>query len=61
MRNEYVKVNIETACAHCGEPMEIEIDSELVLTTKEPGCEPIAFVPDVNVFALEDDSIIHAF
>jgi hypothetical protein len=41
--------------------MEIEIDSELAVQTNDPECRPIAFVPDVNVFALEDDSIIHAF
>ena len=41
--------------------MEIEIDSELVFKTKEKGCAPVAFVPDVNVFRLEDESIIDAF
>ena len=56
-----MSVNIRTGCAHCGQPMEIEIDSELLVKVNNPECEPIAFVPDVNVFALEDDSIIHAF
>jgi hypothetical protein len=41
--------------------MEIEIDSDLIVKVNVPGCEPIAFVPDVNLFALEDDSIIDAF
>lgn len=41
--------------------MEIEIDSELVCKTKEKGCVPVVFVPDVNLFKLEDESIIEAF
>ncbi len=41
--------------------MEIKIDSDLNYTVKEEGCEPIVFVPDVNLFKLEDESIINAF
>ena len=56
-----MSVNIKTECAHCNAPMEIEIDSELAVSAKDADCEPIAFVPEVNVFALKDDSIIDAF
>ena len=41
--------------------MEIEIDSDLKCSVKNEGCEPIIFVPDVNLFDLEDDSIIDSF
>ena len=41
--------------------MEIEIDSDLNYNVKGEGCEPIVFVPDVNLFKLEDESIIQAF
>ena len=41
--------------------MDIEIDSDLAVRTKDAGCDPIAFVPEVNIFALKDDSIIDAF
>ena len=49
---------VKTECAHCSEPMEIEIDSDLNYKVKEEGCDPVVFVPDVNVFELEEDSII---
>ena len=52
---------VNTECAHCSRPMEIRIDSDLNYTVKEEGCEPIIFVPDVNLFKLEDESIINAF
>ena len=41
--------------------MEIEIDSDLNYTVNKEGFEPIIFVSDVNLFKLEDESIINAF
>jgi hypothetical protein len=61
LRNEYLKVHIETECAHCSCPMEIEIDSNLRYKTNDESCEPVVFVPDVDFFNLEDDSIIDPF
>jgi hypothetical protein len=61
LRNQYLKVKIDSECAHCGQVMEIEIDSELEYKTNDNGCEPVIFVPDVNFFKLKDDSIIDSF
>jgi len=41
--------------------MELEIDSELHFRVKDADCEPIVFVPDVDVFELKDESIIKSF
>jgi len=41
--------------------MEIEIDSNLNIKTDDPKCLPIAFVPEVDVFGLEEECIIDAF
>ncbi len=41
--------------------MEVEIDSDLAVRAKDAGCVPIAFVPDINLTAIKDDSIIDAF
>jgi hypothetical protein len=60
LRNEYLKVTVKTECAHCSKSIQIEIDSNLQYKVEE-GCDPIIFVPDVNLFALEDDSIIESF
>jgi len=61
LRQEYLSVIVNTECAHCSRPIEIKIDSDLNYAVKEEGCEPIVFVPDVNLFKLEDESIINAF
>jgi len=41
--------------------MELSIDSDLRFTVEGETCEPIVFVPDVDPFKLEDESIINAF
>lgn len=41
--------------------MELEIDSDLNCRVKDEGCNPVVFVPDVNLIELEDESIINAF
>lgn len=41
--------------------MKIEIDSNLDWKVKDGEAEPLIFIPDVNLFALEDDSIIDSF
>ena len=61
LREESLSVLVKTECAHCSEPMEIEIDSDLNYKVKEEGCEPVIFVPDVDLFKLEEDSIIESF
>ena len=61
LRQENLLVTVSTECAHCSQPMEIKIDSDLNYTVKEEGCEPVVLVPDVNLFKIEDESIINAF
>jgi hypothetical protein len=61
LRNERLSVTVNTECAHCGKTMELAIDSDLNCRAKDDGCEPIVFVPDVDLFNLEEESIINAF
>jgi hypothetical protein len=41
--------------------MELTIDSELHYTVREKGCEPMVFMPDVDLLNLREESIINAF
>ena len=52
---------ISTECAHCGQGLHLEIDSELNYSVAEPEAEPMVFVPQVDFEKLEDPSIIDAF
>jgi hypothetical protein len=61
LRNESLVFSIETECAHCGQPLHIEMDSELSYSVAEQDAAPLIFVPLVDFARLEDPSIIDAF
>jgi hypothetical protein len=61
LRGEYLSFTIETSCAHCGEPIHIEMDGDLNYRVVEPGAVPIVHVPMVDFDELDDPSIIDAF
>jgi hypothetical protein len=60
LRSEALTIRIRTECAHCGQPISIEIDSDLAYRVEE-GEDPLVFVPLVDFAKLKDPSIIHAF
>jgi len=60
LRHAPLSVTIRSECAHCARPLRLEIDSTLA-TRVEPGANPLAFLPLVDLQKLEDPSIIHAF
>ena len=61
LRNENLIVTIATRCAHCGQEIQIEMDSQLNYTVQTPGADPLIFVPMVDFGKLKDPSIIDAF
>ena len=61
LRKEPLSVHIETECAHCAQPMHIEIDSELRYRVEEEGADPLVFSPQVDFDRLSEPSIIDAF
>ena len=61
LRNEHLSARSETECAHCRQPLRLEIDSDLAITSVEPGAEPLIFAPLVNFETLKDPSIIDVF
>jgi hypothetical protein len=61
LREERLWFEIETSCGHCGEPIHLEMDSELRYRVLEEGADPLVYVPMVNTDDLEEPSIIDAF
>jgi hypothetical protein len=61
LRGEPLSFVIETECAHCAQPLHVEIDSELRYRVVEEGADPLVFVPFVDFDELADPSIIDAF
>jgi hypothetical protein len=60
LRGENLSFTIESSCAHCGEPIHIEMDSELNYRVLEEA-DPLIHVPMVDFDKLDDPSIIDAF
>ena len=58
--NTPVTVTIDTTCAHCAEPVRLEIDSDMQHRVAAGGV-PLIFIPMVDFKTLEDPSIIDAF
>jgi hypothetical protein len=59
---ENLSVTVRSRCAHCDQPLTIDITRDLRAAVREEGAaNPLIFVPDVNLTALEDPSIIEAF
>jgi len=54
-------VAVTTECAHCGEPIHLEIDSELNCRVVEEDAKPLVFVPLLDLAKFADRSIIDGF
>ncbi len=60
LRGEYLKATIETECAHCHQPLHIELDSNLQYRVLESGAEPLVLSP-INAIKEGEPSIIDSF
>jgi hypothetical protein len=61
LRGQPVSVEIRTECAHCSQPLHIEVDSELRHRVAEVAADPLVFVPFVDFDTLKEPSIIDPF
>lgn len=61
LRKEPLSFTITTECAHCHQPLHIEIDTELNYRVAEAEAQPLVYAPMVNFGKLDDPSIIDAF
>jgi hypothetical protein len=61
LRKERLSFTITTECAHCHQPLHIDIDSELNFRVIEAEAQPLVYAPMVNFGELADPNIIDAF
>jgi hypothetical protein len=61
LREEYLKITVETECAHCGKPIHIDFDSGLKYRVREKDAKPLMFEPQVDWETFEEPNIIHAY
>ena len=61
LRKSFLDVAIRTTCAHCGEAMEIVVDSELSHQIVRGGESPLVFEPKINWSEFKDPTIIDGY
>jgi len=61
LRNQALFVRVKTECGHCGEPLHLDIDSELNISVHEASARPMVYAPMLNPAKLDDPSIIDGF
>ena len=48
LHQEWLCVEIETACAHCRQPLHLTVDSEMHYTVREQDATPLVFEPEID-------------
>ena len=69
LRNAYLTVTINTRCAYSGDPLQIELDSQLKYRVLQETAgqvagqftPPMVFMPHVDWEAFRDPNIIDAY
>ena len=61
LRRRRLAGTLRTQCAHCAEPLELAVDSELRVRVLAAGARPLVSTPFVNLKRLKDRTIIDAF
>jgi hypothetical protein len=54
-------VEIKTSCAHCGEAIELVVDSELTYRVEKGGPSPLVFEPEIDWSKFKDPTIIDGY
>ena len=61
LRGEPLSVAVKTECAHCAQPLHIEIDSKLNYRVEEEDADTRIFMPDLDLAKLTEPSITDVF
>ena len=61
LRKSSLEVEIQTTCAHCGEAMEILVDSKLNHRIVRGGESPLVFEPEIDWGEFKDPTIIDGY
>ena len=61
LRGEAVSFEISTECAHCAQPMQLTVDSNLRYQVHNETAQPLVFEPNVDWATFTEPNIIRAF
>ena len=61
LRKSPLEVEITTNCAHCGEAIELTVDSGLNYRIEKGGPSPLVFEPEIDWSEFKDPNIIDGY
>lgn len=61
LRKEYVSVEVETRCKHCGRALHQAIDGDMHVSVREADASPLVFMPDVDWDNFAERTIIDSY
>jgi uncharacterized metal-binding protein YceD (DUF177 family) len=61
LREKHLSVTIVTECAHCAQPMQIELDSEMRYRVNAEDAHPLVFQPLIDWQTFAEPNIINAY
>ena len=61
LRKSFLEVEIRSTCAHCGEAIELVVDSELDYRIEKGGPSPLIFEPEIDWSRFKDPNIIDGY
>jgi hypothetical protein len=61
LRQSPLEVEIKSTCAHCGEAIELVVDSELNYRIEKGGPIPLVFEPEIDWSRFKDPNIIDGY
>jgi hypothetical protein len=61
LRKSSLEVEITSTCAHCGQPIELIVDSELDYRIRKGGPKPLVFGPEIDWSTFKDPTIIDGY
>jgi len=61
LRNEPLSIEIQSACAHCGAKLHLEVDHELNATVREADADPLVFEPEIDWSRFREPNILDGY
>jgi hypothetical protein len=61
LRKESISVTIDTVCAHCDQPIQIKLDSEMNFEVAQKNANPYIFSPQIDWGSFTAPNIIPDF
>jgi len=61
LRKEYVSIEVETKCSHCGKGIHVSMDSNMRVSVRESDAHPLVFMPDMDWDHFAEQTIIDSY